>query len=74
MVIQDEDEATKHTHVIGSYLGNLASDIEYSLDPAIEGTGSAIACIEDVLIHGRLQGKGKLGKGVEAMLDLDVLF
>jgi hypothetical protein len=43
VVVQDEDDAVQHQHFIGSYLGNMGSNIEYSLEPAIEGTSTAIA-------------------------------
>ena len=74
VVIQDEDEETKHTHVIGSYLGNVASNIEYSLDEAVQGSGSAIAHIEDVLTLRPAERATKLKRGEEYILDLDVLF
>ena len=50
VVVQDEDQEIEHTHMIGSYLGNMASQIEYSLSPAIEGTANAIAHFEEVAI------------------------
>lgn len=73
-VVQDDEEATKQTRVIGSYLGNVASSIEYSLDEAIEGTGSAIARVEDVVTPQRTPGAAKLKRGEEYTLDLSDLF
>ena len=43
VVVQDEDDTVQHRHVIGSYLGNMGSNIEYSLEPAIERTSTALA-------------------------------
>ena len=74
VVIQDDEEATKETHVIGSYLGHVASNIEYSLDEAIPGTGSAVARVEDVLMSYSAVGNVKVKKGEEHMLDLNDLF
>lgn len=74
VVVQDEDNSTKQTHVIGSYLGNVASQVEYSLDEAVEGSGSAIARIEDVMMTGMLGKDSKLKRGEEYILELDDLF
>jgi hypothetical protein len=46
VVVQDEDDNVQHEHAIGSYLGNIASNIEYSLEPAVEGTSTALADTE----------------------------
>jgi hypothetical protein len=43
VVVKDEDNNVQHEHAIGSYLGNIASNIEYSLEPAVEGTSTALA-------------------------------
>lgn len=43
LVVQDEDEAVQSRHFIGSYLGNMASKIEYSLEPAVENGHTALA-------------------------------
>lgn len=43
VVVQDEDSTVQHEHFIGSYLGNIASPITYTLDPAIGGTSAALA-------------------------------
>jgi hypothetical protein len=45
VVVQDEDDNVQHEHAIGSYLGNIASNIDYSLEPAVEGTSTALADI-----------------------------
>lgn len=74
VVIQDDEEATKETHVIGSYLGNVASNIEYSLDEAVLGTGSAITQVEDVLMTRSVERRVKVRRGEEYMLDLNDLF
>ena len=50
VIVEGEDHATEH-HVIGSYLGNIASKIEYSLQPAVgaKSVFSSIATVDDVL-------------------------
>lgn len=39
--VQDESSKVQHTHVIGSYLGNMESQIEYDLRPAVRGKSMA---------------------------------
>ena len=74
VVVQDEDANIQHTHAIGAYLGNIASEIEYSLDPAIEGTEVAIAPI-DIVAMPRIAGSYQDRRRTEEqLLDLDVLF
>ena len=74
VVVQDENDTTRRTHVIGSYLGDVNSSICYSLEPAVDGTTSAIARIEDVLTPNETEVAQHLRKGEEPMLDVDVLF
>jgi hypothetical protein len=37
VAVSDEMEQTRDTQVIGSYLGDVASVVEYSLEPDVEG-------------------------------------
>lgn len=48
VVISDEAEQTQHTHVIGSYLGDVTSRIEYLLEPDVKGKDEALASLGDV--------------------------
>jgi len=43
VVVEDAEENVQHTHVIGSYLGDVRSKVEYSLDPDLKGSESALA-------------------------------
>lgn len=48
VIVQDEGAVT-HMHVIGSYFGDMRSNIKYSLEPDIEGSSEAIAQLCDIL-------------------------
>ncbi len=83
VVVQDEDETVQHQRFIGSYLGNMASNIEYSLEPAVEGTATALADIQLATYprpflsnsRGGWQGYYENPDDTrEFMLDLDVFF
>lgn len=74
VVIQDDEEETKQTRVIGSYLGNVASKIEYSLEEAVEGSGYAVAIVEDVVMPLSFERNARLKRGEEYILDIDDLF
>lgn len=83
VVVQDEDANVQHEHTIGSYLGNIASHIEYSLDPAVEDTGSALANIDLAThpgpyltrFHGKWHGCNDSPDGSrEFLLGLDMFF
>ena len=82
VVVQDEDAAVQHRHFIGSYLGNMGSNIEYSLEPAIARTSTAVAETRIATYPARhLSGDaGTVGyyenpdDTKEFVLDLDVFF
>ena len=74
VVVQDENEAIQQKHTIGSFLGNIGSRIEYSLEPAFEGTDDAIAQIGEVSMPERAKLRQQRDSGEEQMLSLDVLF
>jgi hypothetical protein len=48
VAVSAEREQTRDTQVIGSYLGDVASAIEYSLEPDVEGREEALASLGDV--------------------------
>lgn len=54
VVVSDEGEQTLSTRVIGEYLGDVTSTIEYALEPDVEGKGEALASLRDV-------GMGRFG-------------
>ena len=49
VVISDEEEQTELTHVIGSYLGDVWSRVEYVLEPDVQGAQNALASLEDII-------------------------
>lgn len=49
VVVEDAEKHVQHTHVIGAYLGDMHSEIEYSLEPDVEGSKNALASLADVL-------------------------
>lgn len=49
--VQDESMEVQHTHVIGSYLGNMESRVEYDLRPSV--AGKAMAEFNDVALPKR---------------------
>ena len=74
VIVEDEHEAVQHRHVIGSYIGSMASKIGYSLEPAIEGTEAAIAQIEDVAMPLKARLHEPRDGAEEQILDLSMLF
>ncbi|GAB1738594.1 hypothetical protein NU219Hw_g3395t1 [Hortaea werneckii] len=50
VVVQDEDQKVSAQYMIGSFIGNADSKIEYSLDPDVEGSHSAVVELQDVLV------------------------
>ena len=62
VVIQDENAEVQHTHVIGSYLGDMHSSIDYSLAPDMEWCSEALASADDIAWSARLNVSGKLRK------------
>lgn len=69
LVVEDAEEHVQHTHVIGKYLGDMHSVIEYSLEPDVEWTGNLLVAYADVL---RSDFRNTLGG--EQSLSLRVLF
>lgn len=69
VVVSDEEEKTRHTTVIGSYLGDVRSAIEYSLEPDVEGGEEALATLGDVV-----RPRGKVEGGGERMRSFELLF
>jgi hypothetical protein len=49
VVVSDEEEQTHQTHIIGSYLGDVRSKIEYLLEPDVLGEQEALASLRDVM-------------------------
>lgn len=62
VVVSDEESKTRQTHVIGAYLGDVRSGVEYVLEPDIEGDAEALAPLGGVL---RRDGSADGGKNRE---------
>ncbi|KAI6809155.1 hypothetical protein KC332_g11659 [Hortaea werneckii] len=80
VVVQDEDQTVSAQHMIGSFIGNVDSKIEYSLEPGAEGSRSGLVQLQDVMVPERpydgSERKTDMEKGVkeERLLDLKMLF
>ena len=72
VVISDEEEQTQQTHVIGSYLGDVRSRVEYVLEPDVQGGQNALASLEEIA---KRQDRVACMDGVaERLCRFDVLF
>lgn len=70
--VQDgESLETQHMHVIGSYVGDLESKVEYDLSPAVGG--KALVGFEDVAARGKKKRDGS-GSGLERSMEFGLLF
>lgn len=68
VVVSDEEEQTRHTTVIGSYLGDVRSNIEYALEPDVEGEEEALATLGDVVRPRKgVEGVGERMRGFELL-------
>ncbi|RMY31383.1 hypothetical protein D0866_07326 [Hortaea werneckii] len=80
VVVQDEDRTISAQYMIGSFIGNVDSKIEYSLEPGLEGSDSALVELRDVLVpkkqYDSVGRKTEMEKSVkeERLLDLKMLF
>lgn len=80
ITITAEDDEVQRTHVIGSYLGSMASRIEYDLEPDLEGSVQAVARFADVRAPPRSREEDGMvvdrgvGMGGERDVDLRILF
>ncbi|KAI6820024.1 hypothetical protein KC340_g13396 [Hortaea werneckii] len=80
VVVQDEDQTVSAQYMIGSFIGNVDSKIEYSLEPGVEGSHSALVELQDVLApkksYDSIGRKTETEKSVkeERLLDLKMLF
>ncbi|KAI7236439.1 hypothetical protein KC330_g3747 [Hortaea werneckii] len=80
VVVQDEDQTVSAQYMIGSFIGNVDSKIEYSLEPGVEGSHSALVELQDVLVpkksYDSIGRKTETEKSVkeERILDLKMLF
>lgn len=70
LVVSDEEEGSEQRHVIGDYLGDVRSGIEYSLEPDVEGEEEALVSVEGIcgMKPLKMQGCG------EKVVPLSVLF
>ena len=72
VVISDEEEQTMQTHIIGSYLGDVRSKVEYLLEPDVQGEQDILASLTDVT---RKEGcAGGTSSTSERLCGFDVLF
>ncbi|KAK3623850.1 hypothetical protein LTR22_024211 [Elasticomyces elasticus] len=73
VVVHDPNKRISATHVIGSYLGDMESKIEYSLEPDVEGSHYALIDFGDVeapkAVYERREECARTVRG-EQLLDL----
>lgn len=62
VVVQDEEGVEAWEGVIGGYLGDVRSRVEYCLEADVEGGEEAVAGVRDVLRLGRGREGGGDGK------------
>ncbi|KAI7163384.1 hypothetical protein KC349_g1384 [Hortaea werneckii] len=80
VVVQHEDRTVSAQYMIGSFIGNVDSKIEYSLESGVEGSHSALVELQDVLVAKKsfdsIGRKTETEKSVEEerLLDLKMLF
>nr|OQO26542.1 hypothetical protein B0A51_08789 [Rachicladosporium sp. CCFEE 5018] len=67
VVIENQDEQSQETHVIGSFLGDMQSRIEYLLEPDVRGSDCALASWPEAVMPERMEGG-------ELRVPLSVLF
>ena len=77
VVVHDENKRISCSHVIGGYLGDMESKVEYSLEPDVDGSHDALIDFADVeapkAVYERKNEMEPSVKG-EQMLDLRSLF
>lgn len=69
VVVSDEEEHTEKTTVIGSYVGDVRSKVEYVLEPDVPGEQEALA-----LLGALTKKTDEKDSGVERLCGFDVLF
>jgi hypothetical protein len=77
VVVHDENKRISATHVIGSYVGDMESRVEYSLEPDVEGSHYALIDFGDVEAPKWVYEKrNEMDRSVfgEQKLDLEMLF
>ena len=72
VVVSDEEKQTQETDVIGSYLGDVMSKVEYMLEPDVQGEEEALALLGHVTK--RADKVVEKDSGVERLCGFDVLF
>jgi hypothetical protein len=72
VVVSDEGEQTEQTHVIGSYIGDVGSKLEYVLEPDVQDEQEALASLEH--ITKKVDRVDEKDSGVERLCSFDVLF
>lgn len=72
VVVPGEEEQTEQTDVVGSYLGDVTSRIEYVLEPDVQGEQEALAMLGH--ITKKIDKVDEKDCGVERLCGFDVLF
>jgi hypothetical protein len=72
VVVSDKEEQTEQTHVIGSYVGDVGSRVEYVLEPDVQGEQEALASLGH--ITKKTDRVDEKDIGVERLCGFDVLF
>ncbi|KAK0897793.1 hypothetical protein LTR91_021019 [Friedmanniomyces endolithicus] len=77
VVVHDENKRISATHVIGGYVGDMESKIEYSLEPDVEGSHYSLIDFGDVEMPKAVyERRNEMERSVfgEQRLDLSMLF
>lgn len=62
VVVQDEEGVEECKQVIGEYLGDVWSPVEYCLEADVEGGEEAVAGVRDMIGKGRKTDRDVEGK------------
>ncbi|KAK3679468.1 hypothetical protein LTR78_001029 [Recurvomyces mirabilis] len=77
VVVHDEHKRVSATHVIGSYVGDMESQVEYTLEPDVEGSHDALIDFADVEAPKWVyERRNEMDRSIfgEQALDLKMLF
>lgn len=65
-IVVEEDGVVQHTYTMRSFMGRIGSEIDYSLDPDVEGSKDAIINLVDMISSKRERNHDKVCTGPHA--------